>query len=87
MGLFDLFSSKSNVANTTTTVAVDSYNRAFNSSRNNSNSNNLSIALGTDADPFGLPGESLQKSALLVVAALVLAGLAAWVFVRRRERT
>ena len=84
MALFDTFSSKSNVATTSTVVAVDSYNRAFNSSRNTANSNNLSIAVGSDADPFAGPGETLQKSALLVVGALVLAGLAAWVFVRKR---
>lgn len=84
MALFDTFSSKSNIASTSTTVAVDSYNRAFNSSRNTSNSNNLSIALGSDADPFAQPGEALQKSALYVVGALVVAALLAWVFVRKR---
>lgn len=82
MAIFDAFSSRKTVSNTSTEVAVDSYNRSFASSRNTSGSNNLSIAVGSDMDPFAAPGETLQRSALWVVGALVLAALAAWAFVQ-----
>lgn len=82
---FDIGSSHSSSAISTVEVATDSYNRAFNSSRNTSDSNNLSIGIGTGSDPFAKPGEALQKSALYVVGALVIAGLLAWVLVRKRS--
>lgn len=84
---FDMFSSRSTSAQTNTTVAVDSYNRAFNSARNTADSNNLNIAVGSSADPFTKSGDALQKSALYVVAAVVVAGLLAWVFVRKKGNT
>ena len=78
MSLFDFGSSRKTSTNTSTVVAVDSYNRSFNSVRNDSNSNNLNIAVGASADPFAAPGDAVQKTALkaaglvLVAAAILL---------------
>jgi hypothetical protein len=83
MGLLDLFSSKSNTNTSSTAVAVDSYNRVFNSVRNNSNSGNLQISVG-GSDPFGLPGEKLQRQALYVVGGLGAVALVAY-WLRKRN--
>lgn len=76
----DLFSSKKNVATTQTTVAVDSYNRAFNSVRNTADSNNLTIAVGPDAGDALQPGDnSVMITAIKSVGIVaVLAAAVAW---------
>ena len=51
-----LFDSNKSSSSSVTTTNVDSYNRAFNSVRNNSNSGNLNISVGAGGDPFGIPG-------------------------------
>lgn len=73
-----LFDSNKSSSSSVTTTNVDSYNRAFNSVRNNSNSGNLNISVGAGGDPFGIPGGDVQKTALYVVAALGLFALIAW---------
>lgn len=85
MALFDTFTSKTNSAQTNTTVATDSYNRSFVNSRNDSNSNNLNIAVGSSADPFQAPGDAVQKTALYVAALLGVVGLAAYWLVSRNR--
>lgn len=83
MGLFDFGSSKSTSSNTSTSVATDSYNRTFNSVRNDSNSNNLNIAVGSPAaDPFARPGESVQKTALQAAGVVLVAAAIAWAYGR-----
>lgn len=76
----DLFSSKKNVANTTTTVAVDSYNRAFNSVRNTADSNNLTIAVGPNATDAIQPGDNavLISAVKAVAVVALLAAAVAW---------
>lgn len=81
-GFIDFLSGKTSTANTSTTVAVDSYNRAFNSVRNNSNSGNLQISVG-GGDPFGTPSEKVQKAALLTAAALAVLAVVLLYFKRR----
>lgn len=56
-GFLNLFGgNKSSSSSTSTNVAVDSYNRTFNSVRNVADSNNLTIAVGPEA------GNALPKS-------------------------
>lgn len=76
----DLFSSKKNVATTNTTVAVDSYNRSFNSVRNTADSNNLTIAVGPDATDAIQPGDNavLTTAIKAVGIVAVLAAAVAW---------
>ena len=59
--MLSFMDSKKSIANTSTTVAVDSYNRAFNSVRNTSDSNNLNIAVGASADPFTNSGDAVDS--------------------------
>lgn len=76
----DLFSSKKNVSTTTTTVAVDSYNRAFNNVKNTADSNNLTIAVGPDAaNALPKSDNEVQITAIKAVALVaVLAAAVAW---------
>lgn len=82
-GIFE--GGKSNVSSTSTTVNTDSFNRSFGYSSNVADSNNLSIAVGSDANPFTKSGDALQRSALYVLGALVIAALLAWVAVRWKK--
>ena len=79
-----MFSSRKTVANTSTTVAVDSYNRAFNSVRNTSDSNNLNIAVGASADPFTKSGDTVQKTALQAAGVVLVAAAIAWAYGRSK---
>lgn len=82
---FDIGSSRSTTANQITTTSVDSFNRAFTNSRNDSNSNNLNIAVGTDESPFLAPGDAVQTTALYVAGALGMVALAAYWLVSRKR--
>ncbi|MEN9575647.1 MAG: hypothetical protein RL514_3502 [Verrucomicrobiota bacterium] len=80
MALFDLFSSRKTTAQTNTTTAVDSYNRAFNSVRNTADSNNMNIIVGAAADPFTKSGDSVQKTALQAAGVVLVAAAIAWAY-------
>ena len=84
MGLFDAFSNKSVNTSTRTEVALDSYNRSFNNVRNDSNSNNLNIAVGASADPFAAPGDAVQKTALKAAGVVLVAAAIAWAYGRKK---
>lgn len=80
-GFLNLFGgNKSSRSSTSTSVAVDSYNRTFNSVRNVADSNNLTIAVGPSAES-ALPQ---SDNAVLITAikavgiAAALAALVAW---------
>jgi hypothetical protein len=80
-GFLDLFGgNKTSSSSTQTSVAVDSYNRSFASSRNTADSNNLTIAVGPDAaNALPKSDNDVQITALKAVGIVaVLAALVAW---------
>ena len=86
MGLFDFGSSRSTSSNTSTSVALDSYNRTFNNVNNIADSNNLAIAVGPGGDPFAKSGDSVQHTALKAAAAVLSLALIAWAVSRKASR-
>lgn len=83
---FDIFSDKKSSAVNTTTVATDSFNRAFNSVRNTADSNNLQIAVGTDANPFVKSADDVVKFAWKVLGIISVFASLAWLFSLLRKR-
>lgn len=83
---FDMFSDKKTNAVSTTTVSTDSFNRAFNSVRNTADSNNLSIAVGTDANPFLKSADDVVKFAWKVLGVVSVIASLAWLWSRYRRK-
>lgn len=58
-------------SNTSTAIAVDSYNRTINSSSNTSNSGNISVAVGADPVNAFDPAAGNVKLTAIVAAGIV----------------
>lgn len=71
---------KTSTSSTQTNLAVDSYNRSFNSVRNTADSNNLTIAVGPEATEAIQPGDNavLVTAVKTVGIVALLAALFAW---------
>lgn len=78
---FDIFSDKKSVANTSTNVALDSYNRSFNNVSNQADSNNLTIAVGPGSgDAFTKSGDAVQQTALKAAGVALVVAAIAWAY-------
>jgi hypothetical protein len=77
---FSLFESKSSSSTNTTTTEVNSRNRSLASSANYNNSNNLTIGLGTEGDPFAVPGDTVKITGIIILGAVLAIGVVVYLW-------